>query len=119
MAEESVQQRRPTTADVGNLSIQNVNVETLSGDKTLSETDDGVQVLDPGGAGRNVDLPADDLGLPLYIISNTADAAETLTVRDPDTNTVVSVAQNETALVMNTGSGYISLLGNASTGQNV
>lgn len=54
--------------------------------------------LDPGGAGRNVDLPAeaDSKGL-FFIIVNTADAAEALTIRNDAAGTVGSVTQNEAA----------------------
>lgn len=120
MAEPSAKQRSPGTYEIGNFSLQNHNVETLSADKTLTDSSDGSQVLDPNGSGRNVDLPADDVGLPVYIISNTADAAEDLTVRDSDTNTIHTVSQNESAVFMNTGSGYIVVGGGtASGGQNV
>jgi len=38
---------------------------------------------------------------------------------DADTNTVVVVSQNESAVVRNTGNGYVSRLANASTSQEV
>lgn len=119
MAEPSAKQRNAATYEIGNLSIQNHNVETLSGDISLTDSDDTVQALDPDGAGRTVTLPADDVGLPVYIISNTADAAEDLTVEDSGSNTVAVVSQDEAALVLNTGSGWVALLGAAATGQNV
>ena len=120
MAEPSATQRNPGTYELGNLSLQNHNVETLSGDKTLTDSSDMVQTLDPGGAGRNVDLPADDVGLPVYIIANTADAAEDLTVRDSGTNTIHAVSQDEAAMFLNTGSGYVVIGGAAASGgQNV
>lgn len=119
MAETSpVQQSNPADLNIGNIYPQNSNVETLSGDKTLSNTADMVQVLDPGGAGRNVDLPSDEAGLT-YLVVNTADAAETLTVRDDGDTTVASVAQNEAALFVNTGGGYVALAGNAASDQEV
>ena len=58
-------------------------------------------------------------GTPVYIVANNSDGANDLTVRDSDTNTVVTVSQNEAALVLNTGSGWVALLGAAATGQNV
>ncbi len=74
------------------------NIETLAADKTMAASDDFLQVLDPGGAGRNVDLPAEAEGLA-YAIVNTADAAETLTVReDAGATTIATVAQNERAI---------------------
>lgn len=113
-----IEQRRADDLNIGAVYPQSVNVETLSGDKTLSSTDEQIQVLDPGGAGRNVDLPSDTVG-QRFKIYNTADAAETLTVRDADSNTVVSVAQNESAEVINTGNGYVTDLHNAATDQEV
>ena len=118
MPKGPVQQNQPADTQTGAVYQQSVNVETLSGDKTVSRTDSQRQVLDPGGAGRNVDLPADEEGLE-YVIVNTADGAEDLTVRDSDTNTVVTVSQNESARVMNTGDGYVTLLGAAATDQEV
>lgn len=118
MANAPVQQSRPEDLNRGNLYLQNVNSETLSGDKTLSNDAEFAQVIDCGGSGRNLDLPSDTTGL-MYLIANKSDAAEDLTVRDSDDNTVVTVNQNDAALVYNTGSGYVSLLGNAATDQEV
>lgn len=118
MPQGPIQQNRVDDTQTGAVYQQSVNVETLSGDKTLSSTDEQRQVLDPGGAARNVDLPSDQEGLE-YVIVNTADAAEAITVRDADTNTVVTVNQNEAARVMNTGNGYVTIAGNAATDQEV
>ena len=78
------------------------NAETLSGAKTLAVTDAKFQFLDPGGSARNVDLPdlrtlttdtnsegTGDAGTDRYVdaqggyfvISNTADGSEVITVR--------------------------------------
>lgn len=112
------QQTRVADQNIGAIYQQSTNVETLSGDKTLASTDEQVQVLDAGGSGRNVDLPSDEEGLR-YVIVNSSDAAEDLTVRDADTNTVVTVSQNEAAEVINTGNGYVALAGNSATDQEV
>lgn len=54
--------------------------------------------LDPGGAGREVDLPAEEKGL-WFLISNTADAAETLTVKeDSAVTTIATLGQDEYGL---------------------
>ncbi|AFH22809.1 hypothetical protein OSG_eHP35_00125 [environmental Halophage eHP-35] len=118
MPEGPVQQNQPADTQTGAVYRQGQNTETLSGDKTLSSTDEQIQVLDAGGAGRNIDLPADEEGL-YFEIYNKSDAAEDLTVRDADTNTVVVVSQNESAVVRNTGNGYVSRLSNVSTSQEV
>lgn len=76
------------------------NTETLAANKTLVVGDAPIQVLDPGGAGRDVTLPAeaDSVGLS-FIIRNAADAAEVLTIKDDGAATVCTPTQNETAIV--------------------
>ena len=59
------------------------NVETLSADKTLTNSDDIVQILNPNGAARNVDLPAEEANLRFIIKNNqSTSSANTLTIRD-------------------------------------
>jgi hypothetical protein len=118
MANAPVQQSQPEDLNRGNLYLQNVNSETLSGDKTLSNDAAFAQVIDCDGSGRNLDLPSDETGL-MYLIVNKSDNAKAITVRDDSDTTVVTVNQNDAALVYNTGSGYVSLLGNAATDQEV
>jgi len=118
MGRQSVEQSDAAYQDIGFVYPQDNNVETLSDDKTLSYSDAAIQVLDPGGSARNVDLPADQVG-QAYLIVNTADAAETITVRDDGDTAIADVAQNEAAYFVNTGSGYVALSGNAATDQEV
>ena len=114
------------------------NAETLSGAKTLAVTDAKFQFLDPGGSGRNVDLPdmrtlttdinsegTGDAGTDRYadtqggffVISNTADAAEVITVRgwngSTTTGTIMTPTQDETAVCYWTGAtnGWIGIAG--------
>ena len=114
------------------------NAETLSGAKSLAVTDAKYQFLDPGGSARNVDLPdmrtlttdinsegTGDAGTDRYVdtqggffvISNTADAAEVITVRgwngSSTTGTIMTPTQNETAVCYWTGStsGWIGIAG--------
>lgn len=115
MGEQSIEQSNPDVNNIGMVYPQDKNVETLSGDKTVSYTDAAIQVLDPGGAGRNVDLPADSVG-QAFLVVNTADAAEDLTVRDADDNTIHAVSQDEAAYFVNTGSGYAVVAGAAASG---
>lgn len=69
-------------------------IRTLAGDITLGLECAPVQYLDPGGAARNVDLPASVKGT-VIVISNMADAAETITVRNEADATVDTVPQNQ------------------------
>lgn len=78
-----------------------VLTETLAGARVLTAAEvlaNSVMALDPGGASRNVDLPATSYllaGVQVTLI-NTADAAETLTVRLTGGGaTVATVDQNE------------------------
>lgn len=75
---------------------------TLSGADTLTTASQHVQILDPGGAGRNVTLPTGTTGMWFFIV-NMADAAETLTVKDAGAATVIAVPQNKAALVVHNG----------------
>lgn len=74
------------------------NIETLTGNKTLTVDDARVQVLDPDGA-KDVTLPpeADSAG-DSFIIVNAASGAEAITVKDDAPATVGTVSQNETAI---------------------
>jgi len=110
-----VQQSRPADQDIGAVYPQSNNVETLSGDKTVARDDEQVQILDPNGSARNVDLPADEEGFVFEVV-NTASAANALTVRDSDGNTIHSVNQNESAKFYNHGGGYVVLGGSAASG---
>lgn len=79
---------------------------TLTGDRVLTAaevTNNGIIALDPGGAARNVDLPATSAALAgqSVTIINTADAAEALTVRLTGAgSTVATIDQNENATVI-------------------
>lgn len=77
--------------------------ETLSGNRTVTvaevETYNAL-AFDPGGAGRNVVLPPEESCKGVYLwISNTADAAEILTIQNDAAGTVVTPTQNEAAFV--------------------
>lgn len=89
--------------------------ETLAGARVL--TFDEVErfqafAFDPGGAGRNVDLPAEEACAGAYLyISNTADAAEVLTIRNDGGSTVVTPTQNECAFVWCDGVRWYGMVG--------
>lgn len=100
-----------TTQFQGLLNVRSLNVETLSGDKTLATGDPQLQVIDPGGAARNVDLPAEEAGLQ-FLIGNAADAAEDITVRDDADSTVLTLNQDDVGLFIayddGTNSGWVA-----------
>ena len=65
-----------------------VNVESLAGEKDLSESSSMVQILNPDGAHRVVNLPAVKDGM-MYFIANSGSGAKDLTVTKPDAGTFV------------------------------
>ena len=58
-----------------------VNTETLSGNKTVSESSPQYQCLNPNGSNRDVTLPVGTTGMQ-FIIKNTGSAGEVLTVKN-------------------------------------
>jgi hypothetical protein len=89
--------------------------ETLTGARviTLAEVEKfQAMAFDPGGAGRNVDLPpAAQCAGVLLMISNTADAAEILTIRTSAGATIVTPTQAEACLVWCDGTAWYGLVG--------
>lgn len=72
------------------------NTETLTGAATLTKLSAQNQRLDPGGASRNVTLPAvssDDDGYWFHF-DNAADANESLVVKNAAGTTIITVLQN-------------------------
>lgn len=88
-----------------NLIRGGVNIQTLGATFTIDKGFPLINVLDPGGAGRTVVLPAegDSEGL-IFLIANAADAAEDLTVKeDSSTTTIVTISQSESAIIFCSG----------------
>lgn len=79
---------------------------TLAGNVTLTKKSAQILKLDPGGAHRDVTLPALEDGL-WFEITNSADAAENLVVKDAAGSTIVTIAQNEKAKVVGTASAWV------------
>ena len=74
---------------------------TLTGDLTLTIEYPNVLKLDPGGASRNVTLPAESYVDGFFWILNVADAAENLVVKNAAGSTLATANQNESVLVGN------------------
>lgn len=82
------------------------NTETLAANKTLTDADDPIQFLDPGGAARDVILPAEAATNHGFTITNIADAAETITVKDDGGTEIGIVAQGETKRMLSNGTAW-------------
>ncbi len=79
------------------------NTETLSATKTLVDIDFPIQYLDPGGANRNINLPAEAATNHAFFISNEADAAENLVIKDDSPATIITIGENELGLLISDG----------------
>ena len=90
---------------IGIPRIKDANTETLSDDPTvLTAASAYHQILDPAGA-KELDLPS-GTGTQggEVMITNTADAAEAITVKQSDSSTTVAVIdQNQSALFVCNG----------------
>ena len=100
---------------IGAPTYRDSNTETLAATKSLTLNDARHQVLDPGGAGRTVNLPAETAGAEV-IIQNAADAAEDLTIKeDTSTTTIVVASQDEDVYITSNGSGWTAVLSKGAT----
>ena len=91
---------------IGIPRIRDANTETLTSDPTvLTAASAYHQNLDPGGAARELDLPS-GTGTQggEVMITNAADAAEAITVKQSDSSTtVIVIDQNQSALLVCNG----------------
>lgn len=88
-----------------------VHIQTLTGATTLDRDMAVAAFLDPGGATRVVTLPAAEYGL-IWLMVNTADAAEDLTIKNAAAATLGTISQNEAAVVISDGTNwYVTLVG--------
>lgn len=89
-----------------------VQTRTAAAAITLTVDSPTLQFIDPGGAGRDVNLPAeaDSEGL-VFIISNEADAAEILTVKNDGGTAIVTPTQNEACIVFCDGVSWSGIVG--------
>lgn len=100
---------------IGAPTYRDSNTETLAATKSLTLNDARHQVLDPGGAGRTVNLPSETAGAEV-IIQNAADASEDLTIKeDTSTTTIVVASQDEDVYITSDGSGWTAILSKGAT----
>ena len=86
-------------------------IKTLAGTTTFLAGYPKLWFLDPGGATRIINLPPETNG-DFYIITNTADAAEDLTVKeDSSTTTIGTIGQNETGVLVCDGTTWRIIVG--------
>jgi hypothetical protein len=103
---------RPSNTNGPGAVINSINTETLGAAMTLLVADAEYQFIDPGGAHRDVTLPAEaDATGYRYYIFNTANAAENLVVKDDGGSTILTIAQNESGIVVCNGTVWKGLVG--------
>lgn len=85
-----------------------MQVETLTGNVTLTPAYPSMLKLDPGGSSRNVTLEAEaDSNGAVRFFVNAADAAENLVIKDDAASTIVTINQNEAAIVYCDGTSWL------------
>ncbi len=98
---------------LGGQQGRSVRTATLAGTDTLAVSSAPIQVLDPGGSGRNVVLPDEAASASfVFYIHNAADNPEVLTIKASDgSTTVCTPTQNETAIVYCDGTTWRGIVG--------
>ena len=93
------------------------NVETLAGTKTLVPQDAQFQLLDCNGAGRQVNLPAEEASQGLFfVIKNVTAATHAITVKDDGTSTIDSISAVSFGIFVCDGSSWVSAVGDVDFG---
>ena len=88
------------------------NVETLAGNHEITPQAAQFQLLDCGGSGRSVILPAEEASQGLFfVIKNTSDGAEDLTVKDDNADPVDTLGKNEFGVFVCDGTSWVSGVG--------
>jgi hypothetical protein len=84
---------------------------SMAANLSLVDGDSPLQWLDPNGSARDVTLPANATSNHVFVIINTADAAETITVKNAAATTIGTVAQGETKIFVPSGSAWAMVSG--------
>jgi len=101
---------------MGDPEIHGTTRTTLAAAGTLLDSSDPVQIIDCGGAARDVTLPAERAG-KMFIISNISDAAEAITLKNDAGTALATISQYQTAWCFSDGTGWTTVLGAAATVQ--
>ncbi|MBE7465461.1 MAG: hypothetical protein HS116_18445 [Planctomycetes bacterium] len=83
-----------------------LNVATLTGNATLDIGSKRFQKLNPSGAHRNVTLPAENLSAGLVFWFINSGSGNNIVVKDPATNTVLTVQQDQAGFVVCSGTAW-------------
>lgn len=86
------------------------NIESITGNKTLTDASEPIQALTPD-ADWDVNLPAEAVTNPFFLITNVAGSGFTLTVKNDSPATVTTVADGETKLIVPDGVTWYILAG--------
>lgn len=87
------------TTLTGDILVLQSHTEGLSGNLTISTDDPQIQLIDPDGADRDIELPAEaENDGRIYIIVNTADGDETLTIKDDGSNVIDTINQSSSQI---------------------
>jgi len=101
-------------ADINNLRAwlaytaalgRNANTETLAANKTLVDSDEPIQFLDPSATEYTVELPAEGNANHVFYFVNTS-ASYDLEILDDGAATIVTVEPEKTAIVISDGTDW-------------
>ncbi len=84
------------------------NVESLSGAKTLLDSDAAYQFLNPNGADRDVTLPAEGNDNHPYMIAHTG-TANLLTLKNDAGTVLVVLHPGDVRIILPTGAGWLAV----------
>lgn len=82
------------------------NVESLSGNKSITTNDVQVQLLNPNGANRDVTLYATPATGDAFIFKNTGSAGNVLALKNNGGTTLVTIANGVSAAVVYDGTNW-------------
>ena len=96
---------------IGTLALKGgANVEAATTTHTIVLGDSNFQKIDPSGGALTITLPAEaDSDGAWFWITNAADAAEVITVKNDAAGTIVALPQNEAALVICDGTDWVHM----------